>query len=296
MGKGPAGRSSRLRSSGGGGGKGNFSHSGHHHGRNHHGGGGRWKNGAGGSPGFDVSPATPAKPFGAHRQTYGGKYRGGSGGGGRGGGWSGGWPATPGSYNRANSVSSSKNRRGFDANAAAGTSFGSSSHQHTQHHQHQHHQHHEHQRQDGDSWPKDVNHTPSSAAAAAATTGETNPEDGRSIPGEGSVGVRERLASVVGQQTPRRRIEFHPATRPDTVFSTSGASAIGLQVAARTSGDASVGTGKGGGSTGGAATVGGGGGWRAQHESGTEKLTRLADEKIGLPHSEKVFPLSVLLP
>lgn len=262
---------------------GNFSRVGHQqNGWNHGGGGGRGQGGAGGSPRRDLSPATSARPTGGHGQTYGGNYRGN----GRSNRDRCGWPATPGTYNnRANNPASLGNKRGFNTDVGGAVTSPGASQRHLQ----------QQQQLGGDAaWVEDavmknrrrstgeLNRNP--GAAAATPTSMTQAEYGRrhSRGTADRAGVRELLTSAVAQQTPRRRIEFHPATRPDTVFSTSGVSGIGLGVAAKTSGVA-VGP---GGSMGAAAV--GGGGRRFQDETGAEKLRRLGDEKIGLPHAEQV--------
>lgn len=95
--------------------------------------------------------------------------------------------------------------------------------------------------------------------------------------GSGDTSVRGLLASAVLQQIPRRRIEFHPATRPDTVFATCGV-IHGL-------GKSGNGSGVVGEVVVGAAPAGEGG---VTTEGGEERLVSVGAQKIGLPSAEKV--------
>lgn len=154
-----------------------------------------------------------------------------------------------------------------------------------------HRNHDQQQRQNNDNGtptPNVVGGTFNGAAGQSARDGANGSAAANSSTSNSSR-ARNLLASALSQQTPRRRIEFHAATRPDTAFSTSGSDrssskSTAADVAAR---GAHKGSNDGSARLGEMAERGGGGGGGKEGVEG--KRARLGDEQIGLPHAEKVL-------
>ncbi|CAN0151703.1 unnamed protein product, partial [Ectocarpus sp. 8 AP-2014] len=109
---------------------------------------------------------------------------------------------------------------------------------------------------------------PTAAAAAAAHNGGS---------GGGKHTARDLLSPAFSQNSSRRRIEFHKATKPSTIFSPSGGPTTTTAAARRVDDNSSAGGQK-------PRTNGGeGAGSREGVAGGVDDLARLAEKKIGLP-------------
>lgn len=110
-----------------------------------------------------------------------------------------------------------------------------------------------------------------------------------------SSGASAFIASSFSQHAQRRRIDFHPASRPSTVFSPSGPPSGEIAWVSGQGGSGSTGAQNDNVTIQGGAQDGIGAGHRGKNSSLEENmlsLVKIADEKIGLPPDGKVKQLS----